>query len=104
MAMVFCNSQDLRIITAELNDTANFTLFEQCVVSTQPRECFLLKEDSKKASNRFKKLEMAIKRTGIVKSIIEEGEEQQENIEVYKKAVRKILHPKFTGLFFPLIH
>jgi hypothetical protein len=95
LVLVSANAQDLRIVVAELNDTPNFTLFEQCVVSIQPRECYLLGEDSKTTPNRFRKLEMAIQRTNIEKTIVEEGPTM--DVEECRESVRKLFHRKFAG-------
>lgn len=88
----------MRIILTEFNDTPHFTQFEQCVVSLQPRECVLYKEDKEKAPNRFKKLETAIKRTGIQQTLSDELIDQYD-LNYCKTIVKKLLQKKFASEF-----
>jgi DNA mismatch repair ATPase MutS len=94
LALVSANSQDLRIVVAQLTDTANFTELEQAIVSIQPRECIVL--NGKMASNRLKKLEMALNRTNIEKRILDE-QYNDGMVDDHKSDVQKLLHKKFLG-------
>lgn len=67
----FCNSQEMRVIVSDLNDTPNFTLLENCIISIQPHECILLKDDSNLSPERFKKLESSLKRTNLTAKILD---------------------------------
>ncbi|KAI3422070.1 hypothetical protein GPALN_012605 [Globodera pallida] len=98
MSLVFCNSQDMRIVTTELNDTPNFTLFEQCFASFQPSECLLIRQNARRAPNRFKKLESVIQRTQAQRNYLEEAEEDTNKC---RDEVRRLFHKKFAELEFP---
>uniref|UniRef100_A0A183CGT2 W2 domain-containing protein n=1 Tax=Globodera pallida TaxID=36090 RepID=A0A183CGT2_GLOPA len=100
MSLVFCNSQDMRIVTTELNDTPNFTLFEQCFASFQPSECLLIRQNARRAPNRFKKLESVIQRTQAQRNYLEEAEEDTNKC---RDEVRRLFHKKFAELEFPPI-
>lgn len=99
IALAFCNSRDLRIVLAELNDTVNYTQFEQCAISLQPRECILQKQELERAPNKFKKMEIALQRIGIQKSIFDEHNEQQLGLEECKDKVLNVIQKKYKGIF-----
>ncbi|KAL3101259.1 hypothetical protein niasHT_028015 [Heterodera trifolii] len=101
ISLVFCNSQEMRIVIAELNDTPNFTLFEQCFAAFQPSECLFIRQNAKKAPNRFKKLENVIQRAQTQRNYLEK--EVEEDVEKCKTEVRKLFHQKFSDFEFPPI-
>ncbi|KAI1724506.1 mutS domain V domain-containing protein [Ditylenchus destructor] len=93
LTILTCNPPDLRITVARFNDSEHFSLFEQCVVALNPRECIFLQKESFSAQRKYKQLGVSLQRSNVQKVIIEGCMDHSESI--CRSKVQAILKKQF---------